>query len=99
MKDYKDLSRYYYGVATIDHKGKTVTTSVGTSYDDVVSNIRGLYSNRKGSIPVAHANRPDLTSDIFYSSPKYWWLLMQYNNITDPFEEFNSGDDILIPNI
>lgn len=99
MKDYKDLTRYNYGVALIEHKGKIVSTSVGTSYDNIVSEIKKTYTAQAGKVPAAHANRPDLTSDIFYDSSKYWWLLLQYNNVPDPFEGFNAGDDIAIPKI
>ena len=38
-----------------------------------------------------------LISNLFYGSPKYWWLLMLVNNITDPSEGFVLNEKILIP--
>lgn len=91
------LSRYKYGVVTINHKGKDVTTSVGTPMDDFIEDINGEFTFTKGTIPAPHDKRPDLTSNTFYSTPKFWWLIMQYNNISDPFEGLSKGTDIRIP--
>ena len=99
MRDYGNLSRYSKGVIGITHKGVIVTTSVGTSMDDVISNMERSYTYDKGKVPVMHNNRPDLTANIFYDSPSNWWFLMQFNGILDPFEGFNAGDPILIPTL
>lgn len=99
MRYYGSLSRYSQGVIGIKHKGVTVTTSVGTLMDDVISTMESSYNYEKGRIPIMHSNRPDLISDIFYDSPSQWWFLMQFNGVTDPFEGFNSGDPILIPKL
>ena len=92
-------SRYQYGVSTIVHKGKPVTTSVGSTMDNFIANIETKYGFSVGSIPIEHEFRPDLTSYIFYDSVTLWWLLLQYNNINDPFEGFGAGTKIKIPNI
>jgi hypothetical protein len=52
-----------------------------------------------GYIPAGYEHRPDLISNLFYGSPKNWWLLMLVNSVEDPFEGFNVGDSILIPKI
>lgn len=99
MKTTEYASRYDYGVKEVKHKGKTVTTSVATEMDDIVAQIPANYTYQLGQVPVYHGNRPDLTSYTFYDSPQYWWFLLQFNAIDDPFENFNSGDFIRIPRL
>lgn len=99
MKTTEYASRYDYGVKEIKHKGKTITTSLGTGMDDIAADIPNNYQYQIGQIPVYHANRPDLTSYTFYDSPQYWWLLLHFNVIDDPFEGFNSGDFIRVPKL
>ena len=89
-------TRYAHGALGAHHKGKPITTSVGSKMDIIVSDIQNLPS-KVGIIPAEYAHRPDLISNIFYGTPGYWWYLMQVNGISDPFEGFNSGDQILIP--
>ena len=93
------LSRYKHGVVTVRHKGKDVTTSVGTTMDDFISGIENIFNFKKGTVPASNDKRPDLTSNTFYKTPKYWWLIMQYNNVNDPFEGLAKGTDIRIPEI
>jgi len=92
-------SRYKFGVNTVKHKGKDITTSVGSEMDNLIENIESLYNFEYGRIPSEHDSRPDLTSYIFYQTVGYWWMLMQYNNITDPFEGFAAGNIIKIPKL
>jgi hypothetical protein len=97
MKNY--VSRYKFGVNTITHKGKEITTSINTSFfDNIESTIR---SNRSavGVVKEYVKHRPDTISDIFYNTPTYWWYFLMYNNINDPFNRLNPGDTVLIPNI
>ncbi len=92
------LSRYSYGSVVLNHKDKFVTTSVGSSYDDFLRrNV--LNASKKGRVPAFVEHRPDLISNIFYDTPGYWWYIMAYNGITDPFEQLNPGDDIFIPEL
>lgn len=44
-----------------------------------------------------YENRLDLISAVFYSEPRYWWVIAQYNNILDPFTEVSAGRILLIP--
>ena len=92
----KALTRYSHGVRILQHRGKNITTSVGSDMDNLVKDLPNL-PTRLGVIPAGFEHRPDLISNIFFGSPGYWWYLMQVNGITDPFEGFNSGDQILIP--
>ena len=97
-KDSKSYSRYSYGVATLEHKGKVTTTSVGSEYDDFLLTLNGKEA-REGRMPKFVENRPDLVSNIFYSTPGYWWYPMQYNSVFDPFENLNAGARINIPEL
>ena len=97
-KDKKSYSRYSHGVFFQSHKGKLVSTSVGSSYDDFLISLNAVPS-KEGRVPPYCANRPDTISNIFYETPGYWWYPMQYNSFTDPFEDLNPGDKILIPEL
>jgi len=91
-------TRYKFGVTTLLHREKYVTTSVGSSFDSFVMNLKSKQS-RAGKVPPAVEQRPDLISNVFYDSPGYWWYVMQYNGISDPFEELKSGSPISIPEL
>ena len=84
-----------YGLTTILHKGKKLTTTVG--------NLRyeSMFSGRQGStnatIPAGYEHRPDLISSLFDDSPATWWIFCERNAIFDVFEEINSGDSVRLP--
>lgn len=92
----KSLSRYGHGVRALKHKGHNITTSVGSKLDFLTMDIPSIPS-KVGRVPAGYAHRPDLISNLFFGTPGYWWYLMLVNGVTDPFEGFNSGDQILIP--
>ena len=92
-------SHYLLGKAKIQHKDKVTSTSVGTLADGTIANIRALYDFEVVYIPMGYEHRPDLISDLFYHTPEYWWLIMLFNNIIDPFEDFNVGDRLLLPKL
>lgn len=43
--------------------------------------------------------RPDLISYRMYQTVEYWWLILLYNQVLDPFAELKVGDLLYIPNI
>jgi hypothetical protein len=93
-------SRYDTGFVDYSHKGKTIRSSVGNSIQDNFSQDPSKsYDFQIGVIPVGYEHRPDLISNVFYGTPNFWWLILSYNNINDPFEGLNVGDTILIPKI
>jgi len=98
QKDKPSLSRYTYGVSVLKHKDKYVTTSVGSSYDTFLQRMP-LSASKRGKVPSFVEHRPDLVSDVCYDTPGYWWYVMAYNGLTDPFEQLNPGDDIFIPEL
>lgn len=89
-------SRYDDGVLEIMHKGHKVTTSVGSTMDDTIVNMKNE-SYIEGRIPLPDAYRPDQISETFYNTPGQWWYLMHFNNVSDPFEGFGQGNFIKIP--
>ena len=100
MKQSKsNISRYFYGEVDIQPKGVSVKTSLGTAMDDFIVNLEDRVTVKNGVIPTQHNHRPDLTSNTFFQTPRYWWLIMQLNGVNDPFENLNAGDPIRIPNL
>jgi len=97
-KQSTSYTRYSFGSIKMQHKNKYTTTSVGSEYDLFVRTLHSRNSKR-GKVPAMVAYRPDLISNIFYNSPGYWWYIMQYNGITDPFEELGPGKPISIPDL
>jgi hypothetical protein len=51
------------------------------------------------TIPLTMEGRPDLISNLFYSTPRYMWVILIRNNIDDPFTELLAGGRIFIPSI
>ena len=90
--------RYRKGVTTIQHKGKSVTTNVGTSFDDIVASADDK-QYRKARLNHLHEGRPDVISDLFYDTPDNWWFIMHINNINDPLQQLTSGRTFKIPNV
>jgi len=94
----KYINHYNLGANTVIHKGKTLVTSdVNQLY-----NYLNLLQSAKieiGYIPAGFEHRPDLISHHFYGTVTKDWAIMYFNNITDPFQQLNIGDRLLIPKI
>ena len=96
----KNTGPYELDAVKVMHKNAIVTTIVGSPvYDEIIKNMEDIYEYTVGYVPAGFENRPDLLSNVFYGTPKNWWLLMLVNNITDPFEGFKVNERILIPKI
>ena len=92
------INHYKIGANIVKHKSKSIATSLNTQFDSYMSIIQ------KGKFEVAYIqagyeHRPDLLSELFYSTVTYDWLIVMANNIKDPFQELNAGDRILIPRV
>jgi hypothetical protein len=46
-----------------------------------------------------YVNRPDSIAHKFYGNAKYWWVIAERNNITDPFHGFYHGRKLEIPSM
>ena len=79
-------------------KNKKVVSIVGNKEaEEFVENKENLYTYEIGFIPAGYEHRPDLISSVYYGTAIHWWMILLFNNITDPFEGLNVGDRILIP--
>lgn len=95
-----DRTRYAVGQVLMEHRGIKTNTSVGHPANDLlVKYMNRIYDFDIGYIPNGYQHRPDAISELFYNSPGYWWLIMLANNVSDPFEQLNVGDRILIPKL
>jgi len=91
---------YAFGMKKVRHRNATVTTIVNSPvFDKIVSDLENAFEYEIGYVPNGYEHRPDLISNIFYGSPKYWWLLMLVNSITDPSEGFLINQRILLPKV
>ena len=82
---------------TIFHKGKTISTSVGSiAYEAESMGLRSSINNREHYVPAGYANRPDLISSLFFNGPSDWWIVMEKNGLSDPFESLKVGDKIIL---
>tara|TARA_R100000951_G_scaffold74617_2_gene62879 strand:+ start:4733 stop:5035 length:303 start_codon:yes stop_codon:yes gene_type:complete len=95
-----DKGPYSLDEAIVTHRQVTTKTIVNTSrFDSLLEDLEESFEYEIGYVPAGYEHRPDLISNIFYGTPKNWWLLMLVNNIEDPFEGFNVQDRIVIPRI
>ena len=92
-------SRYNFGGIIYIHRGKPVTSCVGSTKWDTY--YLGLLNENYdlGSVPPEVAHRPDTIAQIWTGTPYMWWQFLCINNIYDPFESLKAGDPILIPYI
>lgn len=42
---------------------------------------------------------PDLISHNVYGTEQYWWIILRFNKIVNPFIELEVGDLLYIPNL
>ena len=96
----KDRGPYSLDYNQVLHRGVTTTTILNTpKFDNLLVNLGDAYEYEIGYIPAGYEHRPDLISNIFYGSPKNWWLLMLVNGISDPGEGFTENQKIIIPKL
>ena len=93
-------SRFSFGVNVIKHKGREISTTVGSrEYEDIFCGLdsKNSFPNMLGYVPIGYNNRPDLISNVFMNTPGLWWLICERNNIFDIFEQLNVQDRIYLP--
>jgi len=96
----KDTGPYSVDASIVRHRDAKITTILNSpKFDQLLANIENAYDYEIGYVPAGYEHRPDLISNVFYGSPKNWWLLMLVNNIHDPFEGFYLNQQILIPKL
>jgi len=94
----KNKGPYSFDSNTVSHRNVRVTTILNTpKFDSMLANLNDAYEYEVGYVPEGFEHRPDLISNVFYGTPKNWWLLMMVNGIADPNEGFQVNEKILIP--
>jgi hypothetical protein len=43
--------------------------------------------------------RPDLISSQYYDTPELWWVIYEFNGISDPLFELKIGDILRVPEL
>lgn len=92
------INHYKISNTVVNHRGKTVITSLNSKLDEFIRNLENK-EVEVGYIPAGYEHRPDLISNLFYNTVTYDWMILMFNNIKDPFQELNVGDRILLPKI
>lgn len=74
----------------------TVTEDGVTSFGEWRPPVYGNVSEKLHVVTQADLDRPDLISNRFYGTSEKWWVILDYNNVTDPFS-LRIGDKLRIP--
>ena len=80
-------------IATIEGVKETEYLSVETSIFK-----KELIFRNNHIVSEKELHRPDLLSQNQYENTNFWWIILLYNDITDPFE-IKIGDLLRIPDI
>lgn len=81
------------------HKDKQVVTSLNSGeFQDFLQTLE-TYDFDVGVVPPGFEHRADLISNLFYGTPTLDWVILWFNNVSDPFQDLNIGDTIKIPKL
>lgn len=84
------------GSYKVEHREKNITSVLNSDeFENFINSIYQL-SYRTVTIPPSYEHRADLLSNLFYNTPTLDWLICWSNNINDPFEQLNVGDNLKI---
>lgn len=91
MANFKSLTRYTNGQIAENRNGEDFLVlrnplELEPSDDDIYVTITNTY-----------INRPDLISYTAYGDRRLWWVVLEFNNIKDPFFDLNLGQIIRLP--
>ena len=93
---YDSKGPYEKGKTIITHKGRDIATLLHSKeYSEYIQYINDL-PFKLVKVDVANAHRPDLIAHQYYQNSIYYWLVMEVNDITDPYEQLNAGDPLKI---
>ena len=84
-----DIDRWIFMKKGERHKSWEMRVKLAESKD--LDDIDFLIADPK------FVNRPDAIAYKFYGNAKYWWIIAERNEITDPFTGFYKGRTIKIP--
>ena len=79
----------------------TVVDVDGVNENDVLHNnlsrFRARYATALYRVEASDIQRPDLISHKAYGTVRYWWVVLSYNNIQNPFTDIEIGDILELP--
>lgn len=81
------------------HKNKKVVSSINSFEIETYLNNLQNFEYEIAIIPAGFEHRADLISNVFYNTPTLDWLICWANNIDDPFQKLNAGDELKIPKL
>ena len=87
------------GKNNLTHKNRTVVSSLNSQEFLKFLLTLDSYDFDVGTIPPGFEHRADLISNLFYGTSSLDWLLLWFNDVSDPFQELNIGDTIKIPKL
>ena len=80
----------------IDQNNNQVELDLSSSYFYLFKTTRPI---RKYQLDRWEKGRPDMLSQKIYGQDDYWWVLLKYNNIMDPYEELVGGVILEVPDV
>lgn len=96
MKYKNHLSIDFYQAS---HRNKKISTNLNSDeFEKFAKNLNSL-NFTVGIVQPGYEHRADKISYLFYNTPELDWLICWYNNISDPFQQLNVGDQIKIPSL
>ena len=64
-----------------------------SAYKNAIA-VSGTYT-----VPYMYANRPDLIAYNVYGAEEYWWLVLWFNGLIDPFSAIPAGTVLLVADL
>jgi len=93
MANFKELSRYTGGIAIKNRSGQNFLAL--RSSLNLVEDEGDLFI----TVTKELENRPDLVSFKAYGLPDLWWVIYEFNNISDPLFGLKAGQILRIPEL
>tara|TARA_R110002020_G_scaffold379488_6_gene590766 strand:- start:15854 stop:16171 length:318 start_codon:yes stop_codon:yes gene_type:complete len=84
------------GKNVITHKSRSVCTTLHSNEYETFLKDLDEKPFKLIKITSGEEARPDVIAYNYYGSSEYYWLVMQTNNISDPYEGLLAGDVIKI---
>lgn len=93
MANFKRTSRYARREIKTDRDGKQFITLKEPL------NLQPAEGDIYVTITEELVQRPDLISFKAYGTTEYWWVIYEFNNISDPLFELTTGQILRIPRL
>lgn len=93
MSNFRPLNRYTNGTITFTREGEqflVLRKALNLAQDSGDTYI---------TLTEDMIKRPDMISYNAYKTPDLWWVIMEYNNVSDPFFDLRINQMLRIPKI